>query len=327
MIYKKIAAGGTFDQLHGGHKAFLLWLFSNGENVLLGITSDKFTQQNKPDVIQLFEERKNNVEDFLRTNKLLERVQIVSIDDIFGPLVEKDVDVQAIGVTNDTHNNAIKINGIRQKKHLKVLSIVSYPLVKKNGKTISSSSIRSGKMGTKGINWVKEDWEKNDFILPENLREILRQPLGPMVESLDDIIDFSNIISVGDVTTKNLRENNISPQISIVDFTVERRRLYQNITQLGFKHNITQFNLQNPPGSVVASSWSTIEQALQNNTSSVIKVKGEEDLLVIPCILLAPLSYHIFYGQPHTGMVDLEVTLKLKEHIYHLMEQFIRVEL
>lgn len=52
----------------------------------------------------------------------------------------------------------------------------------------------------------------------------------------------------------------------------------------------------------------------------VILVSGEEDLAVIPCILLSPLETLVLYGQPDKGMVEIEVTLEIKNSLCTLLK-------
>ena len=43
--FKKVAVGGTFDQLHRGHRALLGKAFEVGDKVVIGLTSDAFVER------------------------------------------------------------------------------------------------------------------------------------------------------------------------------------------------------------------------------------------------------------------------------------------
>ncbi len=43
--YRSIAVGGTFDQIHKGHRALLSRAFDNGQQVFIGLTSDELAKK------------------------------------------------------------------------------------------------------------------------------------------------------------------------------------------------------------------------------------------------------------------------------------------
>lgn len=327
MIYNRLAAGGTFDHFHKGHQQFLLFIFEHAKNVVIGITSDSFASEYKNTSLQQFSERKQAVENFLNENGLLERAQVIEIDDVYGPLLQEDFIVDAIGVTNDTYKGAEAINNSRAKKGLKILSIVMMHISTNMEEKISSSSIRAGIIDTAGKKWVKEEWRQNSFMLPENLREELKKPFGKILQKLPIFIDSENTITVGDVTTQLFLQQATQPKVAIIDFVVERKPTYTSVEDLGFVENEKVIRLKNPSGHIAPDAWNMIGNACISEEKKVILVEGEEDLLVLVCILVAPLNTYIYYGQPHVGLVEIEVDLAAKEHAYLIMDQFVRAKL
>ena len=145
--------------------------------------------------------------------------------------------------------------------------------------------------------------------LEENLRSEFKKPLGKLYSSFDDAINDIQmakfLISVGDATTKNLIENKLYPNISIIDNLIQRKNHNYKIT---YTDNILR--AKNPPGTITTNLWETIEKAINNSTkkkNQLIVVEGEEDLAVLPCILLAPDESVVLYGQPNEGLVFVNV--------------------
>ena len=84
---------------------------------------------------------------------------------------------------------------------------------------------------------------------------------------------------------------------------------------------------KNPPGTITKNLWNTIKEGFNLLKPliiiSLIVVNGEEDLAVIPCVVMAPHSSIIFYGQPGKGVVFCEVD-QIKEKAENLSKNLRR---
>ena len=145
--------------------------------------------------------------------------------------------------------------------------------------------------------------------LEKNSRSEFKKPLGKLYSSFDDAINDIKmakfLISVGDATTKNLVENKIYPNISIIDNLIQRKNHNYNII---YTDNILR--AKNPPGTITDDLWETIGKAINNlmyEKNQLIVVEGEEDLAVLPCIIMAPDESVVLYGQPNEGLVFVNV--------------------
>jgi len=150
------------------------------------------------------------------------------------------------------------------------------------------------------------------LILEKELRSEFKKPLGKLYTSLKDADDFIRskypndlLISIGDVTTRKLQEAGLIPHMGIIDNLVERKPaaheiIYDNVT----------LKADNPAGTITDDLWNTIKQGFQlvrTGYRVIILVNGEEDLAVIPCILMAPPGSLVLYGQPGEGLVICNV--------------------
>jgi uncharacterized protein (UPF0218 family) len=150
--------------------------------------------------------------------------------------------------------------------------------------------------------------------LPRYLRKELRKPFGQLYDSIDlikeplqkQLSENKLIIAIGDVTSINLVEIGIIPQICIVDNLTQREPIQHN---LNHTNNIKY--VDNPAGVLtedfIETCISSIRQSSENNTSLIIQVDGEEDLAVLPCVLNSPKDAFILYGQPNEGVVLVKV--------------------
>ncbi len=70
--------------------------------------------------------------------------------------------------------------------------------------------------------------------------------------------------------------------------------------------------VDNPQGTITQEAILAIKNAIEEKVHTHIVVKGEEDLLTLVAVLLAPEKAFVVYGQPHCGIVLVRVTLERK---------------
>lgn len=331
--YSLVVCGGTFDHFHKGHKHFLSFIFSIAKEVLIGVTTDEYVHVKKSDDnIESFEIRRVSLERFLQQEGFTTRARVATIDSVLYPDEWEVLPIEAIVVTKESARGADIINQDRKKKSLRPLHVVVSDMELANdGIAISSSRIRKGRINREGRLFVIKQWLNGTLVLPEHLRGVFQQPFGALLSEVNKekflSFDPSRIVTVGDVATKTLRDFGIAQKIAIVDFVVERKKTYENLAQLGFTGDEKVFEAINPAAQITASLFTclmTIFHSLDSHKQLVCRVDGEEDLAVIPVLLLSPLGFHVFYGQPKgQGIVHIEVTEEKKEEAYGLVEQFV----
>lgn len=144
---KKVVIGGTFESLHKGHRFFLEKSFNLGK-VFIGLTSDQMARKTKKREVQIFEERKKELEKFIKTNFDF-NYEIGKIEDKFGPTLQKDFDF--IVVSPETKKTAFLINKEREKINKKPIGIVEIKFIlAEDGKPISSTRILKGEIDKEG---------------------------------------------------------------------------------------------------------------------------------------------------------------------------------
>ena len=142
-ILNQIGMGGTFDHLHEGHKLLLKSAFLFSKKVIIGLTTDVLLRNKKfAQKIEPYEQRKLNIISYIKTFTDVNRVEIVPIEDSYGPPIHEP-EYEGIIVSQETYPTAIKINEIREEKGFPPLIIITIPIIKDaNNKKISSTAIR-----------------------------------------------------------------------------------------------------------------------------------------------------------------------------------------
>jgi len=164
------------------------------------------------------------------------------------------------------------------------------------------------------------------LILPSELRLKLKNPLGQLITGspketmtkLKQLIKEEKppkIIAVGDVVSKNMTEHHITANTMILD----NRVLRKTIKPIKVKTERT-LHVKNPPGTLTRETWTTIQEALKQNQPTRVLVDGEEDLLTLVAVSLAPENTLVVYGQPNQGVVAVMVTMETRRKVQSVID-------
>jgi len=149
--FKTVVVGGTFDELHRGHKTLLMKAFDIAEHVQIGLCSDNFVKRlSKPHLTAPYDQRLKELKAFLRQNGLQKRAEIVRIDDPYGTTLF-DRSIEALVVSKETEAMALVINKKRREAELPPLQIIAIDMIpSENQAPISTTRIRCGEMDREG---------------------------------------------------------------------------------------------------------------------------------------------------------------------------------
>ncbi len=147
-----VATGGTFDEIHAGHRELLTRAFGLGRSVLIGVSSDNFAaaKKGKNRLRHRFETRVERLVQFIHDEFGNVNFEIKELNDDFGP-TSLDRNLQALVVSEETEPKGHEINRIRSSKGFDPLVIVTVTMLKaEDGRPLSSSRIRYGEIDRNG---------------------------------------------------------------------------------------------------------------------------------------------------------------------------------
>ena len=70
-------------------------------------------------------------------------------------------------------------------------------------------------------------------------------------------------------------------------------------------------------------AWSVISEAFKSRERVRLEVRGEEDLLALVCIALAPEGAVVAYGQPDEGAVIVRVDRGAKGRVHDILRRMV----
>ncbi|MGB9598790.1 MAG: DUF359 domain-containing protein [Minisyncoccales bacterium] len=163
------------------------------------------------------------------------------------------------------------------------------------------------------------------YFLPKELKSKLRKVWGIPIfgkrkRVKERFLKFiekkggKKIIAVGDYCSFSLPAD-----VKIFDGKIRRKKI-----NLPPKFGCGALKCKNPPGTIQAEVWPKIKKAIKENKN--LFVEGEEDLLVIPAVLVSPKNSLVIYGFPKKGICAIEVNQKIKKKIKNLLKLFLECE-
>jgi hypothetical protein len=150
------------------------------------------------------------------------------------------------------------------------------------------------------------------LVLTEDLRSSLKKPLGKVLpgsgpEIYDELAATISlkrpprVIFVGDSVSKRALSREIRRDVMIID-NKEKRAQTEPLDALPTR----TYRVRNDPGTIGSEAWAAVEEAIESGDAVMI-VEGEEDLLTLVAMAVAPLGSLVIYGQPGEGVVIVEV--------------------
>ena len=123
------------------------------------------------------------------------------------------------------------------------------------------------------------------------------------------------MILVGDTISRNALSAGITADVLILDNKEMRGGAVE------FTHGKARlFRTVNPQGAIDLLAWEAVAEAVQSGDGAVL-VDGEEDLLTLVAVIVAPVGSVVAYGQPAQGIVIVRVTAKKKSEIQAFVDE------
>jgi len=150
-----------------------------------------------------------------------------------------------------------------------------------------------------------------DHVLTPNLRRKLKKPLGRLFPAMDVrgedflalVASASMVVTVGDRVTDTVGAMGRTPDMQVVDGV--ERRMKRTPPEVPYAKLV---KVKNPAGMLTAGAISGMRQAFVGKKPVRVLVEGEEDLMAMLAIAMAPVFATVLYGQPGVGVVVVKAT-------------------
>lgn len=158
---------------------------------------------------------------------------------------------------------------------------------------------------------------ERDLRLPESAREEFKEPLGREMDEteLDNINAQTCFITVGDVVSLTFRRHGVRPLLSVYDGSTERREMtdFAKLVEGEGKEVV-----RNPAGTITAEMADAVRRGI-GGEPDLIRVEGEEDLALLPCLIHAPDGAVVVYGMPGRCMMAVTTDGAVRKRVTELV--------
>ncbi len=153
------------------------------------------------------------------------------------------------------------------------------------------------------------------YRLPKEMRAQLATPMGRVFsgeetwgEEFEKLVRESPVVvTVGDRVTDTLGSMGRTPDVQVVDgFERRKKRKPPSVPYARL------VKVKNPAGTLTAGAISGMKGAFLGKKPVRVQVEGEEDLMAMLAIAMAPVFAQVFYGQPGVGVVAVKADVGAK---------------
>ena len=166
-----------------------------------------------------------------------------------------------------------------------------------------------------------------DLVVPEQLKPEFRKVYGRLCNSPSEAAQavvstpsHGKVITVGDVVSYNIISAGVNPDIVVYDGMVMREKAKSWMKAFLDAYIADQKTAANPAGHITGEIWQAVFEALRAKGKCKIFVKGEEDLAVLPFVILATPGTCILYGMPNRGIDLIVVDENIKNAFKRLLK-------
>jgi uncharacterized protein (UPF0218 family) len=161
-----------------------------------------------------------------------------------------------------------------------------------------------------------------NYKLPEDMRSELQAPFGKLLrdDKILELVKGKNFVVVGDASVYFMLKNKRNPNMAVTDGKIKRKGISKEIKSVLDSWAVDSYEVNNPPATITEELQEIVKEHI-NNGHVHIKVKGEEDLAVIPCISYSAPGTFVIYGQPNESMVAVEVNNAIKKKVQGMLKR------
>jgi len=164
-------------------------------------------------------------------------------------------------------------------------------------------------------------------VLPDNLRKLLREPFGELVNEKELITILSSgkkFVSIGDQVTFTVLKYELKPVFCVVDYKTRRGKCSLDIIKLIKSYGEKSIVVNNPAAVISDELWDAIKDSyssMDKYDGFRIEIEGEEDLASLAAIFLAPSNVTVIYGLPDKGVLVVNPDSDIKKRVKEIIDK------